>query len=642
MLINKPKYWRFSKIPNIEESNFNKVLERFYDMKVSGLVRENIQNSLDGKLKSYEGPVIVKIQTGELKTEDIPGNEELIERIKALQGRNSYTKETIRHMLNKVDQRSVSYISFEDQNTKGLTGASYGQSNSKEHTWGIYAYNKGVHFEESDSTVETARGGSHGVGKIASNAASDIHLMFFANCDQNGEQHLGGTIQLIEHAYKDQYYRASGYFAKLQRDNDTSTKFMPFKNDFHEVFSKTTRGLKIIIPYLRKGYAETDDIITSVCDSFFMSIIEGKLEVEVNNIKINSDTIHDIVTSSTYYEQKIEEIKRIFTPLYVNTYLEKVPQELVISDSHRDFNFRLYFTYDERITKGRVAIVRTVGMKIEDLKVKGNVNKPFNAVLIGGPKEDSYLKSLENESHTELSSDHIKDPVLQRRAKRFINNLSKEISKVIENAIKANNPADGMINTEDILYVVETQFKQDLQSSMGTVLINNKPVVKSKTTVKKKEKRNAKENINKNEKKDRKQTRNPLKLQKSPSGEHDGESTSKKYSANPEMVERIIVQDKEYLNFDFTKSAEIMNDQSCDIGLAVIDGMGVEHTNEFDLAGSYLEIRNPNNFTKYDIENNLIKNVEIIEGKAQLELSLFPQYNRTLKFVYYVEVPNDL
>lgn len=641
MIQKQPIYWQFSQIPNIEESNFNKVLERFYDMKVTGLVRENIQNSLDGKLKSFDGPVIVKIETGEIETKYIPGINELIDRIHALEGRNAYTKETIQHMLNKVSQKSVSYISFEDQNTKGLTGARYGQTNSKDHTWGIYAYNKGVHFEESDTAIETARGGSHGVGKIASNAASDIHVMFFANCDENGEQHLGGTTQLIEHSYNDRYYRASGYFAKSY-NNEYSSKFMPFENDFHEIFSKSTRGLKIVIPYLRKGYAETNDIVTSVCDSFFISILEGKLEVEVNGVKINPDTIHDIVTNSDYYVQKIEDIKIDFTPLYVNTYLEKAPQTIVVSDRHNVFKFRLYFSYDERISKGRVAIVRTIGMKIEDFKVKGNVNKPFNAVLIGGPEEDSYLKSLENESHTQLSSDHIKDPVLQKQAKRFINNLSREISKIIEEAIKDNNPVDGVMDTKNIIYFVETQFKQDLMSSMGTVLINNKPIIKTKTTVKKKEKRDKKGISNKPTTKESKRNRQPLKLRKSTEGKYDGEDPIKKYSANPEMVERIIIQDREYLNFDFSKSLDSIMDYPCSISLVVIDGMGMEHTNEFELKDNYLSVRNPMTSQNYKIENNSIKDVEIIDGKAQLELELSSSYNRSLKFVYYVEVPNDL
>lgn len=170
--------WQFSPIPNIEEADFNKVLGRFYGLGVAGLARENIQNSLDGRLPDSELPVIVKIQTGEMNRSEIPGIKSVMERIGCLEGRNSYSKETIEHMQEEMLKERVKYISFEDENTRGLTGAQYGQSNSKEHTWGIYAYNKGVHFEEEDESFEASRGGSHGVGKIASNAASDLHLMF--------------------------------------------------------------------------------------------------------------------------------------------------------------------------------------------------------------------------------------------------------------------------------------------------------------------------------------------------------------------------------------------------------------------------------------------------------------------------------
>ena len=166
--------WQFSKIPNIEESNFNKILERFYSLGVTGLTRENIQNSLDGRLPETDGPVIVKIKLGKVSRQAIPGMDAIVERINSLEGRNGYTKETIAHMKANMLADEVRYISFEDCNTKGLTGAKFGQSNSKEHTWGIYAYNKGVHFEEKDETFEASRGGSHGVGKIASNAASDV------------------------------------------------------------------------------------------------------------------------------------------------------------------------------------------------------------------------------------------------------------------------------------------------------------------------------------------------------------------------------------------------------------------------------------------------------------------------------------
>ncbi|AXI10970.1 hypothetical protein CUC15_19455 [Oceanobacillus zhaokaii] len=641
--ILKKNKWKFSPIPNIEESSFNKSLERFYDMGVNGLARENIQNSLDGSLLDYDGPVVLKIKTGNINKNEIPGIEEVKERILNLEGRNNYTNETIDHMKNKLDQDEVRYISFEDINTRGLTGARNGQSRSKKDTWGIYAYNKGVHFEEDNNEVEVSRGGSHGIGKIASNAASDLHVMYFANCDQNGEQHLGGTVQLIEHLHEGHAFRSTGYFTDIEVYENNSSKFYPYENHFHEVFKKDTRGLKIIIPYFRKEYDDERAIIKSICDSFFISILENKLEVHVNDKVVTKDTILNYVKDPDYYNQDIAETKKEFTPLYLNTYLSAPSEEIIVSNGEEDFHFNLYFRYDERIPKGRVAVVRTIGMKIEDFTVKSNATKPFNAVLIGGPKEDAYLKSLENESHTELTKDHFNDARLKRLATRFINNLSKTIAKVIEEAIKKNNKTDGLMDTKDILYVVETQFKKDLEKTMGTVKINKgKTLVKSSGKQSKKEKRGKREDKGQrvdNKKDLQKRKRDPLKWQKT-NDEIDNKKDEGKerYSAHPEMVERIILNDKEMIKFDFTKSDQLGGAKVCDISLSIIDGMGTEYKDEFKIRDNYQDIIDMNAGKSCSYKKNFIKNVQIKDGVAQLKLQLKNTFNRSLKFVYYVEV----
>jgi hypothetical protein len=631
--------WQFSPIPNIEESNFNKILERFFNMRIPGLTRENAQNALDGRLLEFDGPVILTIKTGTVQKQDIPGIDEVIERILSLKGRNSYTKEAIQHMRNKLDQEEVAYISFEDFNTRGLKGAKNGQSDSTDDTWAIYAYNKGVHSEEADEAVETSRGGSHGVGKIASNAASDLNLMYFANCDAEGNQHLGGTVQLIEHSFKNQSYRSTGYFTDIVRLGDNKTKFYPFENNFHEVFEKKTRGLKIIIPYLRDEYNDEKEIIKSICDSFFISILQKKLEVVVNDKKITHETIQSYVSNPNYYSQEIAEMKTGFTPLYVGTYLNTSPRALTVSDSVKEYHFNLYFRYDDAIPKGRLAIIRTIGMKIEDKKIKNNANKPFNAVLIGGAAEDAYLKSLENESHTELSYEHIKDPQLEKRAKKFINNLSREMAIIIEEAIKKNNPTDGIMNTKDILFVVENEFKRDLADSMSTVKINKgKSLVKLTTDVPKKKK---KSKTGSKTGKTTSITRNPVmrvKHESTSSNETDQEKARNKYVTHPDIVERIIVANFEMVQFDFRDSKEISKEASCDISLAIIDGMGVEYTDEFHLIENYGRVIDRLTGKECKIENNIIKDISITQGMAQLQLELKITYNKALKFVYYVEV----
>lgn len=629
------QFWKFSSIPCIEESAFNKVLERFYNFGISGLVRENIQNSLDGRLPNAKGPVVVTIKTGKIHKDFIPGIDEIKDRINCLEGRNSYTKETIAHMKNKMNDELVSYISFEDSNTKGLKGARNGQSTSKDDTWSIYAYNKGVHTEESDETLEKSRGGSHGIGKIASNAASELYMMYFANCDEFGDQHLGGTVQLIEHQYQGSYYRSTGYFTDVKPVDEKTTKFYPFVNNFHEVFEKKTRGLKIIIPFLRDQFNKEEEIIKSICDSFFVAILQQRLEVIINDQLINANTIQKYVKNEAYYIQKVEDIKDEFTPLYFETYTKNEPQSIVIKDTKQDYHFNLYFNYDPSISKGRVAIIRTIGMKIEDKKVKNNVNKPFNAILI--PKsiaEDAFLKSLENESHTELSWEHIKDQKLNRNAKRFINNISNEIAKVIEDAIKKHNPTDGLMDTGDVLYEIENQFKQDLAKSTPTIKLNQgkkeQTLVKVKPESRKRVDRQQKEKggSKSKDKKPPKQVKNR--------GEREENVVT--FKANPDMVERIILSNGELVKFDFSMSDEIKRAKECSVSVSIIDGMGNEYENEFNMKDNYENAMDLTTRSPLTIEGNLIKKVKLEKGIAQLDLKLKSNYNKALKFVYYVEV----
>ena len=638
--------WKFSVIPGIEESTFNKVLERFYDLGISGLVRENIQNSLDGKIPGETKPVIVTIKTGKVKKNDIPGLDNIKERIECLVGHNSYTKETIEHMQNKMNQDEVDYISFEDYNTKGLRGAKNGQSYRPEDTWGIYAYNKGVHSEEEDSTLEKSRGGSHGIGKIASNAASELHMMYFANCDEEGNKHLGGTVQLVEHKYKDKYYRSTGYFTDIKKIENNEERFYPYENTFSEIFKKDTRGLKIIIPFLREQFNNEVDIIKSICDSFFIAILENKLEVIVNDKNINSKTIKKYIENKKYYIQDVSEMKEEFTPLYLSTYMKKKPMQITIEDIKEKYNFNLYFNYDESIPKGRVAIIRTIGMKIEDKKVKGNVNKPFNAVLIpDSTKEDAFLKSLENESHTQLSFEHIKDQNLQKNAKRFINNISKVMAKIIEDEIKKSNPTDGIMNTEDVLYYVENQFKQELADSLGTVKLSNgnkdKTVVKIEQDIPKKKDPKDKKEKDKEKKKPLKKVKKKSRNDENDIEQETEEGTSEKlitYNAHPDRVERLIIKDKEYVKFDFTDTDEMKKVKLCDITLSVVDGMGQEYENEFNMKDNYEYAIDKATGHKCKIENNLIKNVKVVKGNVQIELKLKENCNKALKFMYYVEV----
>lgn len=642
--------WKFSAIPNIEESIFNNTLERFYNLAIEGLVRENLQNSKDAKLTSIDEPVIVKIKLGKIETEKIPGINEIRSRIECLEGHNSYTKETIGHMKSKMHEEEVCYISFEDCNTKGLKGAKNGQSFSKEDTWGTYAYNKGVHSIDENDDVEKARGGSHGIGKIASNAASDLHIMFFANCDEEGNKHIGGTVQLIEHKYGDKCYRSTGYFTDIDNSNN---RFFPYENNFDEVFSKDIRGLKIIIPFLREQFNDEKEIIKSVCSNFFIAILQKQLEVIINDKIIDANSIEEYIKSEEYYVQDIKEIKKDFTPLYIDTYKSIKPRKIKISSGTTDYEFDLYFNYNENIVRGRVAIIRTIGMKIEDKKIKGNINKPFNAILIPSSSvEDVFLKTLENESHTAISFEHIKDIGMQKEAKKFIRNIDKVIAEILESEIKKNNPTDGIMDTKDILYIIESQFKKELSKNISTVKVNQgtnmeTQIVKTTDILNPivNEDESPKEKNELKDKKDSKDKDNQKKKKKQPKKVNDKKENESKdskkdirYSTHPDIVERLIIGNKEYIKFNFSESNELKKEKTCDVVFAIIDGMGNEYADEFNVQNNYNYAIDKNTGKECSLENDRITDLIIKNGIVQIELALNNNFNKALKFVYYVEV----
>ncbi|MGG0747268.1 hypothetical protein ABE088_28770 [Priestia megaterium] len=634
------KVLQFSEISNIEECNFHPVLQRFYGMGVSGLVRENLQNARDGKLIGNIEPVIVDIQTGFMNKSDIPGIEEIEEHILSLVGQSEYTREIIEHMKSCLDQERVRYISFEDKNTRGLSGAWNGQSNSSQDTFGVYAYSKGFHATENDQDLETVRGGSHGIGKIASNSASDLHLMYFANCDEHSNQHIGGTIQLVEHEYDGNFYRATGYFSDVEKLKNGRTKYVPFENTFHQIFKKDKRGLKIVIPFFREEFDNEIEIIKTVCDSFTVAILNGELVVNVNGNELRKDTLEKYVKNPKYYPTEVAKMKKEFTPLYVDTYLRAEPRPLVVSNGERNFHFNLYFTYNEEIPKGRMAIFRTVGMKIEDFKVDGHATKPFNAVLIGGLEEDAYLKSLEDESHTTIRNPKIKDPKLKASARKFIKNLANALAEIIEEKTREHNPTDGVMNTADLLYTVENQFKKELEKALGTVVINNgKKVIKSKVDAPSNKKKKQEDNDEKKRKhkKDNNKNKNGLKRKNVKNDTSDEMGPSKEtFSINPNLVQRLIMQNREIIHFDFTNQEILKNVKSCDVSFRVVDGMGEEHNFLFE--DNYDVITDTNTNQTYPLKSHTLKGVTIQNGIVNLKAQLKPAYNRALKFIYYVEV----
>ncbi|WKK69967.1 hypothetical protein [Brochothrix thermosphacta] len=624
--------FHFAGISNIETQTFDNSLESFHSLGINGTIRENIQNSIDARLIRINEPVKININLTNINKKDLPGIEEIEKHIMSLIGGNAYTTETIDDMKKSLKQKNIPVLTFEDNNTKGLSGA---DQIAEKTTYNTFAYKKGVHFEDVNNDIETVRGGSHGVGKIANNAASDIHLMYFSNCDEMGNKHIGGTIQLVEHRIKDRSYRSTGYFSGFNNN-----QYEPYLNEqFNPIFAKNTRGLKVVIPFVRKSYGDVKGIVRAVCDNFFLALLTDKLEVMVSDgdqiIAINKQTIQSISRDSYFYPENINNIQEItknFTPLYIESYMTKTSVKLEILSNKNLYSFNLFFIYDELIKTGRVGIVRSMGMKILDYKVRGYIRRPFNAVLIGGPKEDEYLKTLENESHTELSVVALRNDEFKRDAKKFILNLNKKIGRIIDNEWEKSNPSDGKINTSDLLYEKEVTFKSKLEELSEKVeMLNGKQLRKKKVKearangYSKGQRRNPTNVIRK---------RKPRKLKPSVENERIVETIL----APNEIVSRMTFLDKEVVQFDLNSVEGVPLIGHANLSFRVVDGEGKEHENEFDLRLNYSEIINNVGHKDYDFDNYTIFNVPIVNGMIRMTFHKKTNLSDTLKFIYKLEV----
>lgn len=198
------------------------------------------------------------------------------------------------------------------------------------------------------------------------------------------------------------------------------------------------------------------------------------------------------------------------------------------------------------------------------------------------------------------------------------------------------------MDTKDILYLTENEFKKELSNTMSTFKIGNgekdKTVVKVNPDIQKK--KDPKEKGKEDEPKKKKKPLKRIKKDKNDDNENENTRRSKdiRYNTHPDMVERLIVRNKEYIKFNFKDLEEMKNIKVCDIALTVVDGMGVEYSNEFNMKDNYEIITDKSTGRECKIENNLIKDIKIDKGVAQIELKLKESYNKALKFVYYVEV----
>lgn len=607
------------------ELKFDGHLGNFHGYGIDGLIRENIQNSLDHPVHGG-ATVQVKIDFGRMPLEQFPDFKDVKDHINALVAANNYERDRVSRMQEavKTAKTDIAYFLYEDINTLGLKGI-YENTIDKSESFYSYAYLKGSHVESATEEQEGLRGGSHGIGKIASNAASDIHTMFFANCDEFGNRHTGGSILLIDHEFDGKRFASDGLFTKIENQD-----YVPYSSsNLPSLLTKEERGLRIIIPFIKEELKNYDRIKQAVVDSFLLALKRNQLYAEVVGSALGFDNLEEYLENFISEEDYNKEAS--LTKEYYATLDHPHDLNFSVEDKRgKKYHFELYLRKDESIRKAKVAIFRRIGMKISDLTVGGTSNFPINGVLVSKDKEtDKFLVSMENESHTKLDpSKVISDNGERLNADYFLRGLHKKLGQIMKKLLESDFQSEEKFNTKDVLYEFDNKFKDQIQKRVKPVLGDGKSGTSHiiQSTEGEKERGQTKEKKGKGNKV------GPLKPTRIPGLNSDKtfyrmpNYSVRRYSTNSMDVLDISIEGTHYTDSD-----------KINVVLSLIDGDGSEKLNETDLKNNFNEIIDQNTNESLSFSNYQIKGLSIVKNRTSLMIKHIKDEIDFNKYVIYVE-----
>lgn len=388
-------------------------IETFKGSLFNSLSREICQNSLDARVDSTK-PVIVKFKLNNIKRDHIYGIKELTEAVELCKKCWPENKKTIKFFTNasKVcNSPELRVLRISDYNTTGLTGS----DKIKSTPWQDLVKSSGV------SNKSGELGGSFGIGKSAPFACSDLRTVFYNTLDKNGLQAYQGVAKLVSFQYpnkKGEMTQGKGYYGET-KDNSSIKKVINLDG-----YKRTEVGTDLYILGFINHSEWKSEVIKSIIDGFLISILQNDLEVVVDNISINANTINRL----------IEKFKKDL-PLAYNYYQVLTDENAVCINEDFDGLGKLELrVLIQKNFRRKVLMARNNGMKIFD---KDNISGTIQfagVCILKDKKLNEIFRQMENPQHNNWESDRFsEDEKQKKKAEKIKKSLFKFIkSKILE------------------------------------------------------------------------------------------------------------------------------------------------------------------------------------------------------------------
>lgn len=421
-------FWNFIGNNFGQETGLNAPgLEMFKTDPISSLAREICQNSIDASINKEK--VVVKFKPFTIKREQIPEIETLKNEIQACidyqKKKTPKSAEELQEMLNYINNNAyINCLKISDYNTTGLTDVSSLESGK------FYTLTKGSGSSEKTGTS----GGSKGIGKYAAFVSSKINTVFYSTYTIKDEEGSIGICHLcssIKNAETGEKTQGIGYFTC---DNKNSAILEQLCLDGEK---RTTTGTDIYIIGFRDDIKWKKEMITKILDSFSAAIIFDTLEVQVDDIVINKDTIlsviedQDNITKSSY-----KNIKSQYILLTDNTVHKR---EIDVDGlGTATIYLKEFENDDDELATNSCVMVRYPYMKITTLTSVSSV--PCSALcIIGDNTLNMLLRDIENPQHTNWELKRITDVAKREEVKGIKDDLTNKILNYISDVLSISD-----------------------------------------------------------------------------------------------------------------------------------------------------------------------------------------------------------
>lgn len=410
-------------------------VETFKDNPDASLAREICQNSIDARVEGK--PALVEFKTFIINRQNIFGVDELTEQItncyEFRKGKQPEEKQ-LKSMLDCIMQEEITCLRISDFNTTGLLGVANDEIDKP-----FYNLTKGS--GTSDKIGST--GGSKGIGKFASFEASLTNTVFYSTKTIDGETGGIGISKLRSAPYEKDNQRlltqGIGYYGIGDTNAPIHEEFIldpTFKRSEHQY------GTDLFII----GYNNSDDwkeIITcEILDSFMIAILEEKLNVVVDDIVIDKNTISNIIYSTDILDVinlKLKKSIKSQYELYIGDEQAGVSvKEFEIEQGSFKVFVKQYNSNNEKDASKQCIKVRYPYMKI--MYDTGYSYLPYSAMIVIGDNEiNQRLREIENPQHTGWFIKRLNNyPEEKKITKAMMKTMDGIIREFIQDVLSSN------------------------------------------------------------------------------------------------------------------------------------------------------------------------------------------------------------